>query len=98
MEDLWLPIVQGGSSTLFLGVCWWITRRVLRGDLVPRQSLLDALADRDYYRTAHDTQQAITLKQGMTLEKLAVSTEKVLANNDAILHVVQEIQRAGGGT
>jgi hypothetical protein len=55
-------------------------------------------ADRDHYRAAADTLQKATLEQGMTLEKLTAATETLLANDQAILHVVQEIQRAGGQT
>lgn len=52
-------------------------------------------ADRDHYRTGVDTLRKVTLEQGMTLEKLTATTEKLLAGQAAILHVVQEIQRAG---
>lgn len=52
-------------------------------------------AERDYYRTGVDTLQKVTLEQGMTLEKLTATTEKLLAGQAALLHVVQEIQRAG---
>lgn len=92
MGDLWaqVPLAPFGAGALFLGLCWWITRRIVRGDLVPRQHLLDV-------QQSHATQQQITLEQGMTLEKLTAVTEKLLANDEAILHVVREIQRAAGG-
>lgn len=52
-------------------------------------------ADRDHYRTGVETLRKVTLEQGMTLEKLTATTEKLLAGQAAILHVVQEIQRVG---
>lgn len=61
---------------------------ILTGRLVPRRQLMDAQADRDYWRTAHDTQQQVTLKQGMTLERLLVLAE-------TSTHALQEIQAAG---
>lgn len=69
---------------------------ILTGLLVPRRQLKDVRADRDYWRAAHDVQQEITLKQGMTLERVVDTTEKLLVYAEATQHVVTEIQRAGG--
>lgn len=41
--------------------------------------------------------QRVATEHGMTLEKHTATLEKLLTNDDAILHVVQEIQRAGEG-
>jgi hypothetical protein len=52
-------------------------------------------ADRDHYRTAAETLQKVTLEQGMTLEKLTATTEKLLTYAETTQHIVSEIQRAG---
>jgi hypothetical protein len=73
-----LPVGNLGAGAL-VGI---IALLILTGRLVPRQQLLDVRqqvldvqADRDYWRTAHDTQQQIALKHGMTLERLLVLAE-----------------------
>jgi hypothetical protein len=95
--DLSALLVNGSVGTIALASWWWLARQVFTGRLIPRQQLLDVTADRDHYREAVNTFQQVTLEQGMTLEKLLETSEKLLANDDAILHVVQEVQRAGGG-
>jgi len=52
-------------------------------------------ADRDHYRTATETLQKVTLEQGMTLEKLTATCEKLLTYAETTQHIVSEIQRAG---
>jgi hypothetical protein len=81
--------VGGISAGALVGL---IVLLILRGNLVPRQQLIDARqqvmdaqADRDYWRAAYDTQQQIALKQGMTLERLLV-----LAETDS--HALTQIQ------
>lgn len=79
------PIGQLGAGALVTVVVLLI----LSGRLVPRRALQDAQADRDYWRQAHDTQQQITLKQGMSVERLLVLSE-------TSAHALQEIQAAVG--
>ena len=95
MGDLWaqLPLVPV-SGWVVVGALWLLT---ILGKFPTPGQYREIRADRDHYRAAADTLQKVTLEQGMTLEKLTAAAEKLLANDDAILHVVQEIQRAGTG-
>lgn len=77
------PVGQIGAGALVTV----IVLMVLTGRLVTRRQLQDAQADRDYWRTAHDTQQQISLKQGMSLERLLVHSE-------TSIHALSEIQAA----
>ena len=77
------PIGQLGAGALLT----LVVLLILSGRLVTRRQLQDVQADRDYWRTAHDTQQQVTLKQGMTLERLLVHAETTT-------HALQEIQTA----
>ena len=66
---------------------------ILTGRLVTRRQLQDVQADRDYWRTAHDTQQQVTLKQGMTLERLltlAEASEHALSAIQSGMHRAEE--------
>lgn len=92
-----LPITGISVGSIALASWWWIARLVLRGKLVPRQQLLDLTADRDFWRETAGVQQEITLKQGMTLEKVVATNEKLLVYAEGTQHVVEEIQRAGAG-
>lgn len=84
-----MPVGQIGIlGALFLtpwGLLAFAVRRIVSGDLVARQQVLDSIADRDHWRAAHDTQQQIALKQGMTLERL-------LALAETGNHVMTQIQ------
>lgn len=77
------PIGQLGAGA----VVTLVVLLILSGRLVTRRQLQDVQADRDYWRTAHDTQQQITLKQGMSVERLLVLSE-------TSAHALQEIQAA----
>lgn len=77
------PIGQIGAGALVT----LIVLLILSGRLVTRRQLQDVQADRDYWRQAHDTQQQISLKEGMTLERLLVLSE-------TSAHALQEIQAA----
>jgi hypothetical protein len=77
------PIGQLGAGALVT----LVVLLILSGRLVTRRQLQDTQADRDYWRTAHDTQQQITLKQGMSMERLLVLSE-------TSAHALQEIQAA----
>lgn len=78
-----LPLGQIGAG----GLVALVVLLVLTGRLVTRRQLQDVQADRDYWRTAHDTQLQVTLKQGMSLERLLVHAETTT-------HALQEIQNA----
>lgn len=84
-----LPVGQVGLLGALVLTPWallaFAVRRIVTGDLVARQHVIDTLADRDHWRTAHDIQQQIALKHGMTLERLLVLAE---TGN----HVMTEIQ------
>ena len=91
-----LPVGQLGLLGTLLLLPWaalvWTVRRIITGDLVTRQQLLDArqqLQDKEtdcaYWRTIADTAQQIGLKQGMTQERQLVIAESTL-------HVVNQIQ------
>lgn len=80
------------AAVLLAGFFIWL---VLTGRLIARSQLKDVQADRDKYRDTADTMLKASLEQGMTQEKLVDAVEKLLDNDEAILHVVQEIQRAG---
>lgn len=71
----WLVAVAAAGFFLWL---------VLTGKLEPHSRLEDVQADRDYWRTAHDTQQQISLKQGVTLERLLILGETSAAALQAI--------------
>ena len=76
------------------GICWWITRKVVRGDLVPRKNLEDLQTDRDHWRTAADGWQSMATKLGMSVEGLTSSVERLTASADASTHAMEEIQAA----
>lgn len=86
-----LPVGQIGLVAGLILAPWTLlafaVRRIVTGDLVARQQLVDTIADRDYWRVAHDTQLQVSLKHGMTLERLLSLAE---AGN----HVMTEIQAA----
>jgi len=48
---------------------------ILRGNLVPRQQLVDKQAECDRWHEAADTWQLVSSKQGMTLEKILTNVE-----------------------
>lgn len=99
-----LPVAGqiGLLGTLFL-LPWaaliWAVRRIITGDLVTRQQLIDARqqtvdaqADRDHWRTAHDTQQQIALRHGMTLERLLSLAE---TGNHVMTQIQAGLQHRG---
>jgi hypothetical protein len=92
----WLGSLPTGQLTAGALVAL-IVLFILRGALIPRQQLLDARADRDYWRASADTWQRVATEHGMTLEKHTATLEKLLTGQDGIRHVVEEIQRAGRG-
>lgn len=65
----------GGGWLVAVAAAGFAVWLVLTGKLVPHSQLEDVQADRDSWRTSHDTQQQITLKQGLTLERLLVLAE-----------------------
>lgn len=75
-------------------ICWWITRKVVRGDLVPRKNFEDVQSDRDHWRTAADGWQAMATKLGMSVEGLTSSVEVLTASAEASTHAMEEIQAA----
>jgi p-aminobenzoyl-glutamate transporter AbgT len=89
-----LPLGQFGSWALVLAICWWVTRRVLKGDLVARQQILDVQADRDHWRQAANESQAMAIKLGMSVEKLTSSVERLTASAETSNHALTEIQAA----
>ena len=64
---------------------------ILRGNLVPRQQLLDTQADRDKWREAAEKSQAIQTQLGMSVEKVLVAVE---LTNHAILDIREMARRA----
>lgn len=84
-----LPVGQIGLVAALILAPWTLlafaVRRIVTGDLVARQQLVDTLADRDHWRAAHDTQLQVSLKHGMTLERLLSLAE---TGN----HVMSQIQ------
>ena len=85
-----MPLVgQLGLFGALIVVPWtllaYVVRRVVNGELTARQTLTDAQADRDHWRTAADKWQEVSSKQGMTLERLLEYAET--AN-----HALTEIQ------
>lgn len=79
---------------LLIGVLWTVTRMVLKGNLVPRQQILDLQADRDHYRKVADDSLAMATKLGMSVEKLTMSVEKLIASAETSNHALVEIQAA----
>lgn len=78
-----------GVAIVLAGFFIWL---VLTGKLVPHSQLESMQADRDNWRTSHDTQQQITLTQGMSLERLLVLGE----TSAAALQALQNAQERGG--
>lgn len=54
----WPTIIAGGIALLLVGIIGAGLRSILKGDLVPRQHLVDVRADRDKWEAAWRTQQA----------------------------------------
>jgi hypothetical protein len=79
---------------LLVGVCWTVTRLVLKGKLVPRQSLEDIQADRNHYRKIADDSLAMATKLGMSVEKLTISVERLTSSAETSNHALVEIQAA----
>ena len=61
---------------------------ILRGNLVPRQQLLDMREDRDTWRTSSEEWQRIATRTSISVERLVVLAE---ASN----HALTEIQALG---
>lgn len=53
----WSTVIAGGVALLLVGVVGLTIRSIIRGDLVPRQHLIDAQTDRDKWRDAWTVQQ-----------------------------------------
>lgn len=85
--SLWQAVGSFGPWGLVVLLAGFFIWLVLTGKLVPRSQLDVMQADRDHWRTSHDTQQQISLTQGMSLERLLV-----LAETSA--HALQQIQLA----
>lgn len=81
----------GGGWLVAVVACGFFLWLVLTGKLVPHSQLEDVQADRDSWRTSHDTQQQITLKQGVTLERLLVLAE----TSAAALQAIQTVRERG---
>lgn len=64
---------------------------ILRGNLVPRQQLLDTQADRDKWRETAEKSQLIQTQLGMTVEKVLTAVE---LTNHAILDIRELARRA----
>lgn len=73
-----------GGLVMLGGFVTWL---VLTGKLVPRSALKDKQSEADYLRTVVDKQLEVTLKQGMSLERLLVLAE-------TSTHALAEIQAA----
>ena len=84
---MWQALGTFGPWSVAIALAGLFIWLVLTGKLVPQSQLEAMQADRDNWRTSHDTQQQITLTQGMSLERLLV-----LAETSA--HALQEIQNA----
>lgn len=80
-----LPLTNLGVGAIIVAFALAMAWLVLKGELVAKQQLLDARADRDYWRAAHDTQQKIALQQGVTLERMLVQGETMLQ----VLHAIR---------
>ena len=89
-----LPVGSISAGALVLVICWWITRLVLKGNLVPRQQIMDLQVDRDHYRKVADDSLAMATKLGMSVEKLTMSVEKLTASAETSNHALVEIQAA----
>lgn len=54
----WPTLVAGGVVVVLIGIVGLVLRSIIRGDLVPRQHLVDAQAERDKWEAAWRLQQA----------------------------------------
>lgn len=101
MEELLggLPVGQLGLLGALVLTPWallaFVVRRIVTGDLVARQALLDVQADRDYWRAATDSLQGVTAKQGMTQERLLEYAETA---NHALTEISNVVLRSPGST
>lgn len=82
-----LPIGQLSAGALLAIV----VLAILRGNLVPRQQLLDTQADRDKWRETAEKSQAIQTQLGISVEKVLVAVE---LTNHAILDIREFARRA----
>lgn len=85
-----LPLGQVSAGVL-VGI---IVIAILQGRLVPRQQLLDVMADRDAWRASAESSEKTALTLGMSMEKLLVLAE---ATNHALTEIQQltsEVRRA----
>ena len=89
-----LPLVGNLSLS---GFAILVCVAILLGWIPTRRELRDTRADRDYWRASADTWQKVATQNGMTLEKHTETLERLLDNDDAILHVVRAIQQAARG-
>jgi sugar phosphate isomerase/epimerase len=86
-----LPIGDLSLSGFAILVCLLI----VTGGIPTRRELRDTRADRDRWQSSADTWQRVATEHGMTLEKHTETLEKLLTGQDAIRHVVEQIQTAG---
>lgn len=77
------PVGQVTAGALLAVVVLFI----LSGRLVPRQHLLDVMADRDHWRTSAEQNAAAN-------EKLTASVEKLIVSAETTNRVLTEMQRA----
>lgn len=98
MGDLFagLPIGQLGLIGALVLLPWtllaFVVRRIVTGDLVTRQQLLDEQAENAYLRTTLDTQLQVLLKLGMTAERLLGLAE---TGNHVMTQIQAGLQRRG---
>jgi hypothetical protein len=80
----------GGGWAFGLGVLWFVARKVISGDLVPRRTHEDVIRDRDEWRRVVETQadRLDTLSTGMT---------QVADGQRAVEQFVRALPRARGG-
>lgn len=80
----------GGGWAFGLGVLWFVARKIIIGDLVPRKTHEDVIKDRDAWRQVCET-------QGDRLDTLSTGITQVADGQRVVEQFVRALPRPRGG-
>lgn len=80
----------GGGWAFGLSVLWFVGRKIITGDLVPRKTYDDVIKDRDEWRRVVET-------QGDRLDTLSTGITQVADGQRVVEQFVRALPRPRGG-
>ena len=90
---VWPAVGYGTGWVLFASLSIWIVRRIITGDLVPRQQHLDKIAESEHWRESADKSQAAQHELGIGVHDLVRAVDRLISLGEASNHALTEIQR-----